>query len=121
MSDTPTPRSTAAIAYEALNLSKQNERDIEKHEDLCAERYANINITMAAIEQRADKGFTEIKGILKWAGGTLFAIIISLLGFLATQQFNANDSARRQAESKIELLERQILQQARPTPAAPQP
>lgn len=110
---TDAPLSTASVAYEALNLAKQNARDIESHEDLCAERYGNIN-----------KSLGEVKGILKWAGTTLFGIIIALLGFLAAQQFNANDSARKQAEMKIELLERQLLQQARPSApvvAQPQP
>lgn len=105
------PTSTARVAYDALNLAKQNARDIENHEEICAERYAGIHASMG-----------EIKNILKWAGGTLFSIIISLLAWLALQQFNANDQARKSAETKIELLEKQIAQQARPAPAAsPQP
>lgn len=122
MSDGVTPRSTsaAAVAYEALNLGKQNSRDIEQHEDICAERYRNINNSMTKIETSVDKQFGEIKDILKWAGGALFSVIIALLGFLATQQFNANDQARKQAEAKIDLLERQLLPQVRPS-VAPQP
>jgi len=116
-----TPRSSAAsIAYEALNLGKQNARDIENHEDICAERYANINKGMAKIESNVDKQFGEIKGILKWAGGALFSIIIGLLGYLAAAQFSANDIARKASDAKIDLLERQLLQQT-PVPRAPPP
>lgn len=123
MSTDLAPSSTARVAYDALNLAKQNERDINHHEDICAERYKNINDSMLAIEQRADKGFSEIKGILKWAGGALFSIILGLLAFLAQQQFVSNDTARKQAEAKIDLLERQLIQQARPpvTVVQPQP
>ena len=133
MSDGVAPRSqsAASVAYDALNLAKQVARDQEGHEDICAERYGNIHkamegiktdaaAAMTKIETSVDKQFGEIKGILKWAGGALFSVIIALLGFLATQQFNANDQARKQAEAKIDLLERQLLQQARP-PVASQP
>lgn len=143
MSETESRRSTAAVAYEALNLSKQNSRDIEAHEDLCAERYDNIHKAIAEIKDtaKADKAeikkatqdaldevkksstaaTDEIKGILKWAGTTVCGIIIALLGFLAAAQFNANDQARRDATAKIELLERQLQQQARPPAVVVQP
>lgn len=107
MSEEVGRRSAAAVAYEALNLAREVKRDQLGHEDLCAERYGNIHKEMA-----------EIKGILKWAGGALFSVIIGLLGFLAAAQFNANDQARKVAESKIDLLERQLHQQA---PAARAP
>lgn len=124
MSEGATPRSTgstAAVAYEALNLGKQNSRDISQHEDICAERYRNINQSMAKIETSVDKQFGEIKGILKWAGGAAFAIIIGLLSFLAQAQFTATDLARKEAALKIETLERQVRQQpvAAPLPAQP--
>lgn len=93
--------SASRVAYEALNLSKQNTRDIEAHEDLCAERYKNINTSIS-----------EIKSILKWAGTTGFVIIIGLLSFLAKAQFDANSTAQRAAQAKIEMLERN--QQGRP-------
>lgn len=86
--------STAGVAWDALNLGKQNARDIEAHEDLCAERYNHINVSIG-----------EIKGILKWAGGAAFGIIIGLLAFLAQAQFAANDAAQKAAREKIEMLE----------------
>lgn len=102
----------AEIAYEARNLARQNARDIEQHEDLCAERYAGIH----------DK-IGEIKGMLKWAGGTGFSIIIGLVGFLAVQMFHQNEQQRRDQElrgqaqqQKIELLQQQLSEAQKDRP-----
>lgn len=65
------------VAYDALNLAKQNERDIDRHEKICAERYEGINETMR-----------EIKSLIKSAIGWGVSILLALLGFLLIQQFN---------------------------------
>lgn len=90
------------LAHEAYTLSKQNERDISAHEDLCAERYGNIHHAIA-----------DIKGILKWAGTSAFAVIIGLLGWSISQQMAANKDAALASQTKLELLQRQIID-ARP-------
>ena len=88
------------LVQAAYSLSQKNERDISAHEDLCAERYGNINLSIR-----------EIKGILKWAGTTAFAIIISLLGWSISQQMSANALAASASQIKIEMLQRQITEQ----------
>lgn len=100
------PRTALAKAEEALELGRANTNAINAHEDLCAERYGNIHTSLARLE-----------GIFKWAGVTGFGVMITLLGFLAAQQLSANDAARKAADTKIELLERQLSQQ----PQAAQP
>lgn len=102
MSDSP-----SKIAYDALNLGKQNARDIEAHEDLCAERYRNINESIAELKSEFRSTSNEQKQILKWAGTTAFGIIITMLGFLGVQVYNANQEADRERDRKFELLQRQ--------------
>lgn len=55
-----------------LHTHKNGDR-ISSHEDLCAERYKNINDTLAAI-----------KTILFWVGG---ALILGMAGVLVHQVF----------------------------------
>lgn len=100
----------SSVAYEALNLSKQNTRDIEAHEDLCAERYNNINNSIG-----------EIKSILKWAGTTGFLIIIGLLGFLAKTTWEAKEQAQEAAATKIEMLQTQLNDERRARAAGAPP
>lgn len=90
------------IDQEARDLAHKALSQIDGHEDICAVRYEGIQC--------------EIKGIkatLKWAGGACFSIIISALGFLAVAQFNANDQARRDMQSRADAQQRtiELLQQ----------
>lgn len=89
-----------AAAYEALNLAKQNTRDIEGHEDICAERYAGIH-----------KAIDEIKGTIKWAGTTAFGIIIAMLGFMLVQQLNANGKINDDNQRRIDSLQGQLTEE----------
>lgn len=87
-------------ARAALELGRQNERDIESHEAICAERYTNIN----------DKLSTIFK-IIAWAGGTGFLLIMGLLGFLAKTQFESINALQKVT---VQGLER--AQQPAPPP-----
>ena len=89
--------SVESVAYDALNLAKQNARDIEHHEDICAERYQGIN-----------NAIREIKGWMKWAGTSAFTIVIGMLGFLIVQQFHDNTKVQDNAQAKIDQLQRQL-------------
>lgn len=95
------PTTAMGKADAALTMGRANTNAIAAHEDLCAERYGNIHAGLARLE-----------GIFKWAGVTGFGVMITLLGFLVAQQLTANNEARRAADTKIELLERQIHQQS---------
>lgn len=88
------------------------ERDIAAHEDLCAERYGNINTAIR-----------EIKSIIKWAGTTGLGIIIALIGFLAVQIYNSNEATKQALATKLDSLQQQNadLRAAQPHPAAPAP
>ncbi len=88
-------RSTSEVAYEALNLARQNARDIEGHEDICAERYQNIHEKLGMIFR-----------IIAWAGGTGFLLITGLLAFLAKTQFESIKALQDAAVQRTGLLER---------------
>jgi hypothetical protein len=92
----------AAVAYDALNLAKQTARDIEQHEDICAERYAGIHTQIG-----------DIKKLIGWGGGLALTTVLCVLGFLAAAQFNSNDQARRDQQTKIEALQQQLLDERR--------
>lgn len=82
--------SVEEIAYDALNLAKQNERDILQHEKICAERYLGINNSVA-----------ELKSLIKTGMGWGFSILMAMLGFLLVQQFNDLKTAAPQPPQAI--------------------
>lgn len=90
------------IAYDALTMARdamakaeQNARDIEGHEDICAERYENIREKLGMLFK-----------IIAWAGGSAFAIVMGLLAFLAKTQFDQIKTLQSAVGQRTELLER---------------
>lgn len=93
------------VAYEARNLARQAGRDITKHEEICAERYAEIRASVK-----------EVKGWITWGGSFALTIVIGLLAFLASAQFKANDEDRRLQQARIDQLEHQLTVSSRDHP-----
>lgn len=94
--------SFGGIALDALKAARdaqakadENARDIEAHEDICAERYKTINEKLGTIFK-----------IIVWAGGTGFMLIMGLLAFFAKTQFEMMDSAQKATAQRTEILER---------------
>ena len=99
---------SGAVAYEARELARQAQRDIESHEAVCAERYGNIN----------DK-LNMLFKIIAWAGGTAFLVVMGLLTYLAKTQFE-NITALQQAlaqQQRIPVSPPQVYIQ--PAPGSP--
>lgn len=96
-----------AVAYEARNIAKDAARDIQSHEEICAERYEGIRATLVKMENSFDKQLGMIWKILASVGGTFFTIIIGLLAFLAKTQWDANAASQSRADTKIEMLQQQ--------------
>jgi len=88
-----------SVAYQALHLAKQNVRDMESHETICAERYAGIH-----------KGIDEIKGVLWKAGAGAFGIIMAMLAFLVTQQLNTNQKLHDDNQNMVARMQQQLAE-----------
>jgi hypothetical protein len=113
--DGPASFTAIRMATEALTTANAAKNDLTGHEDLCAERYLNIN-----------NSIRDIKRVIWWVGTTLILLIVAALGWSLKQQIAANDAQREALETKVEMLERQERtvylpqpQQSAPTVQAP--
>jgi spore coat polysaccharide biosynthesis predicted glycosyltransferase SpsG len=75
-------------AIEAKELAKSAQVRILSHEELCAERYENIKASIS-----------DLKSIIKWAGTTMFGIIMLMLGWLAVQLYENNQARLNNLEN----------------------
>jgi len=99
----------AKVALEARDIARAATSKIEAHEDLCATRYANI-----------EKQLARFEGIFKWAGTTLFVLIVGMLGWSLKQQISANDAMREALAARVELIERLSARESAERPAPDQ-
>lgn len=103
MSARESPASFGGVALDALEAARQAqakadqvERDIAGHEDICAERYKNINEKIGTIFK-----------LLAWGGTTALMLILGLLGFLAKTQFDSMKARDDTTQQIAEILRRQ--------------
>ncbi|MBH0113249.1 hypothetical protein I5E68_09855 [Novosphingobium sp. YJ-S2-02] len=98
------------IDQEARDAASRALAQISAHEDICAIRYQAIRDEVSGIRDEV----SGIKGMLKWAGTTSFLIVVSLLGFLANAQLEANDERARQQQQMIDALQEKLRHEQTP-------
>lgn len=82
-----------AVASEARHLSKQNERDIMRHEEICAERYAGINASVISLgDAIKDVNRTLFKGVVTILGA-MSVVIMALIGAYVSENHERVDNA----------------------------
>lgn len=66
------------------------------------------------VHQKIDTTHTEtntkidkIESAIKWAGGLIVSLVLTVLGWAVIQQINANESQKKEMQQQIELLKQQ--------------
>lgn len=108
MSDAGARGNASAVARQALTRADSAHAEIEKHEEVCAERYGNIKQEIG-----------EIKTILKWAGSTLFLLIIGALAWSIRMQISSAYAEAQALRTQLEVLQRQLPASQSQPPAGP--
>jgi DNA repair exonuclease SbcCD ATPase subunit len=82
------------------------ERLTKAEREIADNRHAiNNNQTVFDIRLgQISKSIEELKNILKWAGGLIVTLMISFMSWSALQQYNANETQKRDLQNQVELL-----------------
>lgn len=102
--------SVGSVAYRALNLAEQANRDIAKHEEICAERYAGIHTAVAELKTDLKADTDKIWGFAWKVGGAGFSILLAMIGFLIIQTLAANDKRADAQQDRIAQLQAQVAE-----------
>lgn len=89
-----------SVDHEARQIARDAKHAASNHAQLM-----DIKIDNLAKELRAQ--LTRLENILKWAGSLLVTLFISTLVWSLTQQYNANESQKRDLQQQVQLLEAQ--------------
>lgn len=82
----------------------------ERHEREIAENRHGLANTKQVFEiklQQVVASLDELKNILKWAGGIIVTLMISFMSWSALQQYNANESQKRDLQQQLTLIKNQ--------------
>lgn len=101
----------------AYDHSRETRHLLANHIQLTDVHLSNLRKLIEGVNESAnersvkqEKGFEEVKSILKWAGGLIISLILTVLGWALVQQVNANDAQRSDMKQQLELIrEREVL------------
>lgn len=94
--------STGGIIYDALLLAQQAKQEVLAHEDVCAQRYLNIQNELTGIKD----SIRNLWKIIAWAGSTTMLIVMGLLSFLLKIQFENSQALQTATAQRLEINER---------------
>lgn len=81
----------SAVAVAAKAKADLADQRVSGHEELCAERYNNIKLSIS-----------DVQNIIKWAAATITLSILGVLGWLTVQQLDMTKERIDQLESHQE-------------------
>ena len=85
--------SASAVAYEARNRANAAHEKIDSHEQLCAERYNNINENLSLLFR-----------VLGWGGALFLTTLLGLLGFMGVRMIDSIDANNQRLQQQIEAV-----------------
>lgn len=99
-------RDALLVALAARAKAEQAQRDIDSHEDVCAERYENIHAKLTEMKTEFSAQNRRIWGLFGWLGGTGFLILMGVLSFLLRAQYDTITAMSKASRDRIELRDR---------------
>ena len=70
-------------------------------------RLTGIDKKIEDTHKETNEKIDKIESAIKWAGGLIVSLVLSVLGWAVLQQINANESQKKEMAQQIELLKQQ--------------
>jgi hypothetical protein len=98
------------MTEEALEHSRETRHLLNNHIQITQYKLESLE---KAGEERHDvlTGMvTRLESALKWAGGLLISLILTVLGWSLLQQVNANESQKKDVQQQLDLMKAAEIQ-----------
>ena len=81
--------------------------DLANHQQKVEYQLQLLEQNNTARHTKLAESFNELKSGLKWGLGLLVSVILSFMGWALLQQYNANESQKKDMQQQIQLLQAQ--------------
>lgn len=88
------------MVEDAVSHSRETRQLLDNHVDLTEVKLTNM-----------EKSIARIESALKWAGGLIVSLLLTVLGWAVVQQINANESQKNELRQQVLLLQQQQQQE----------
>lgn len=96
-----------------LEHSRETRHLLNSHIQLTQLKLDQLNTTMEAKHNSQSAKLDQMYSALKWAGGLIISLILTVLGWSLIQQINANEAAKKDMQQQIDLLKAQEAERLR--------
>lgn len=66
-----------------------------------------INTKIETTHNETNEKIDKIESAIKWAGGLIVSLMLTVLGWAVVQQLNANEATKKDMSQQIKILEQQ--------------
>jgi len=88
------------MVEDAVAHSRETRQLLDNHVSLTEVKLTNM-----------EKSIGRIESALKWAGGLIVSLLLTVLGWAVIQQINANESQKNELRQQQILLQQQLQQE----------
>lgn len=81
--------------------------DLANHQQKVEYQLQLLDQAGEARHTKLAENFNELKNVLKWAGGLVVSIMLSFMAWALLQQYNSNESQKKELQTQLNLLKEQ--------------
>jgi hypothetical protein len=106
------------MADEGLDHSRETRHLLNNHIQVTGLKLETMEREGKLRHQAVVDVIARLESALKWAGGIIVSLTLTVLGWALLQQINANEAQKKDMQQQLDLLRAQAAQQLRTDPAA---
>lgn len=103
-------REQRALLDETRTKVTDIRHDLANHEQKVQYQLQLLDQGSEARHNKLAENFGELKNALKWASGLIVSIMLSFMGWAVLQQYNANETTKKDIQTQLNLLKEQDRQ-----------
>lgn len=97
----------ANVDQVARDSARDAVHDIANFRAVTEVRLTQLDKKIDETHKETNEKIDKIESAIKWAGGLIVSLVLSVLGWAVLQQINANESQKKEMAQQIELLKQQ--------------
>lgn len=97
----------ANVDQVARDSARDAVHDIANFRAVTEVRLTQLDKKIDETHKETNEKIDKVESAIKWAGGLIVSLVLSVLGWAVLQQINANESQKKEMAQQIELLKQQ--------------
>lgn len=90
-----------------MEHSRETRHLLNNHIQITQIKLDNLDKDGQARHESLGASFNKLESALKWAGGLVVSLMLTVLGWAVMQQINSNETTKKEMAQQIQMLQQQ--------------